>query len=108
MSLIRLGSRGIGAATVVVVALGCRKAAPDRAPADLVLRNGAVYTVDAARSWARTVAVREGRIVHVGGDSLPSGLIGLETEVVDLGGGMLLPGFEDGHVHLLLGGVELG
>ena len=108
MSLIRLGSRGIGAATVVLVALGCHKAAPDRPPADLVLRNGAVYTVDAARSWARTVAVREGRIVHVGGDSLPSGLIGLETEVVDLGGGMLLPGFEDGHVHLLLGGVELG
>ena len=108
MSLIRLGSRGIGAATVVVVALGCRKAAPDRPPADLVLRNGAVYTVDAARSWARTVAVREGRIVHVGGDSLPSGLIGPETEVVDLAGGMLLPGFEDGHVHLLLGGVELG
>ena len=108
MSLIRLGSRGIGAATVVLVALGCHKAAPDRPPADLVLRNGAVYTVDAARSWARTVAVREGRIVHVGGDSLPSGLIGPETEVVDLAGGMLLPGFEDGHVHLLLGGVELG
>ena len=64
--------------------------------------------MDAARSWARTVAVREGRIVHVGGDSLPSGLIGPETEVVDLAGGMLLPGFEDGHVHLLLGGVELG
>ena len=108
MSLIRLGSRGIGAATVVLVALGCHKAAPDRPPADLVLRNGAVYTMDAARSWARTVAVREGRIVHVGGDSLPSGLIGPETEVVDLAGGMLLPGFEDGHVHLLLGGVELG
>jgi predicted amidohydrolase YtcJ len=108
MSLIRLGSGGIGAATVVLVALGCHKAAPDRPPADLVLRNGAVYTVDAARSWARTVAVREGRIVHVGGDSLPSGLIGPETEVVDLAGGMLLPGFEDGHVHLLLGGVELG
>jgi predicted amidohydrolase YtcJ len=73
-----------------------------------MLRNGAVYTVDAARSWARTVAVRGGRIVHVGGDSLPSGLVGPETEVVDLAGGMLLPGFEDGHVHLLLGGVELG
>ena len=87
MSLVRLGSRGMGAATVVLVALGCRKAAPDRAPADLVFRNGAVYTLDAARSWARTVAVREGRIVHVGGDSVPSGLIGPETEVVDLDAG---------------------
>jgi predicted amidohydrolase YtcJ len=73
-----------------------------------MLRNGAVYTMDAARSWARTVAVRGGRIVHVGGDSLPTGLIGPKTEVVDLAGGMLLPGFQDGHVHLLLGGVELG
>jgi predicted amidohydrolase YtcJ len=73
-----------------------------------VLRNGAVYTVDSARSWARAVAVRGGRIVYVGGDSLPGGLIGPETEVVDLQGGMLLPGFQDGHVHLLLGGVELG
>jgi predicted amidohydrolase YtcJ len=44
----------------------------------------------------------------VGGDSLPAGLVGPRTEVVDLAGGMLLPGFQDGHVHLLLGGVELG
>ncbi|HEU4526043.1 MAG TPA: amidohydrolase [Gemmatimonadales bacterium] len=73
-----------------------------------MFRNGAVYTVDAARSWARTVAVRGGRIVHVGGDTLPEGLVGPKTEVVDLAGGMLLPGFQDGHVHLLLGGVELG
>ncbi|HJR51404.1 MAG TPA: amidohydrolase [Gemmatimonadales bacterium] len=77
-------------------------------PADLVFRNGAVYTVDAARSWARSVAVRGGRIVFVGGDSLPAGLIGPKTEVVDLAGGMLLPGFQDGHVHLVAGGVELG
>jgi len=108
VSLVRIGSRGIGAATVVLAALACRKGVPDVAPADLVLRNGAVYTVDAARSWARTVAIREGRIVHVGGDSMPPGSIGPKTEVVDLAGGMLLPGFQDGHVHLLLGGVELG
>lgn len=108
MSLVRIGSRGIEAATVVLAALACRKEVPDVAPADLVLRNGAVYTVDAARSWARTVAIREGRIVHVGGDRMPPGLIGPKTEVVDLAGGMLLPGFQDGHVHLLLGGVELG
>jgi len=108
VSLVRIGSRGIEAATVVLAALACRKEVPDVAPADLVLRNGAVYTVDAARSWARTVAIREGRIVHVGGDRMPPGLIGPKTEVVDLAGGMLLPGFQDGHVHLLLGGVELG
>ena len=38
--------------------------------------NGAVYTVDAARSWASAVGVRDGRIVYVGTDSVPAGLIG--------------------------------
>ena len=97
-----------GLAIGLAAAFACADAEPAGAPADLVFRNGAVYTVDAARSWGRTVGVRGGRIVHVGGDSMPAGLIGPGTEVVDLDGGMLLPGFQDGHVHLLLGGVELG
>ncbi len=97
-----------GLAIGLAAALGCDDADPARAPADLVFRNGAVYTVDATRSRARTVAVRGGRIVHVGVDSVPAGLIGPGTEIVDLDGGMLLPGFQDGHVHLLAGGVELG
>ena len=81
---------------------------PSVRPAELLLRGGAVYTVDAARSWATAVAVRDGRIVYVGGDSVPAGHIGPETEVVDLAGRMVLPGFQDGHVHLVAGGVELG
>ncbi len=75
-------------------------------PADLVFRNGEVYTVDAVRSWASAVAVRGGRIVYVGSDSLPAGLIGPRTEVEDLGGKMLLPGFQDAHVHPVESGVE--
>jgi predicted amidohydrolase YtcJ len=67
-----------------------------------------VYTVDAARSWATAVAVRDGRIVYVGTDSLPSGLVGPKTEVVELAGQMVLPGFQDAHVHPLDSGVELG
>jgi predicted amidohydrolase YtcJ len=94
-----------------VVALACsRDGRRDRAPspADLVLRGGVVYTVDAARSWATAVAAKAGRITYVGSDSLPRGLIGPDTEVIDLAGQMVLPGFQDGHVHLLAGGVELG
>ena len=106
MSLVRLAAGG-GLAVAVAVS-ACRDAAPAGATADLAFRNGTVYTVDASRSWARTVAVRDGRIVYVGADSLPSRLVGPKTEVWDLAGGMLLPGFQDGHVHLLLGGVELG
>jgi predicted amidohydrolase YtcJ len=77
-------------------------------PADLLLRGGAVYTVDAPRSWATAVGVKGGRIIYVGSDSVPAGIIGSGTEVVELGGKMVLPGFQDGHVHLLAGGVELG
>jgi hypothetical protein len=78
------------------------------APADLLLRGGAVYTVDAPRSWATAVGVKGGRIIYVGSDSVPDGIVGSGTEVVELGGRMVLPGFQDGHVHLLAGGVELG
>ena len=44
-----------------------------------MLRNGAVYTVDAARSWAAAIAVRNGRVAYVGTDSVPADLIGPAT-----------------------------
>jgi predicted amidohydrolase YtcJ len=64
--------------------------------------------MDAARRWAGAVAVRGGRIVYVGPDSLAPGMTGPATEVVDLAGAMVLPGFQDAHVHPLSSGVELG
>ena len=75
-------------------------------PADLVLRGGAVYTVDAARSWAQAVAVRDGRIVAAGSDELAGRLTGPGTQVIDLGGRMVLPGFIDAHVHASAAGLE--
>ncbi|HEX6433762.1 MAG TPA: amidohydrolase family protein, partial [Gemmatimonadales bacterium] len=91
--------------------LGCSRADSSGQPAgaaDLVFRQGAVYTVNAARSWASAVGIRDGRIVYVGSDSLPPGLVGPRTEVVSLEGKMLLPAFQDGHVHPIDAGVELG
>jgi predicted amidohydrolase YtcJ len=102
---------GLSVGFVVLGLIGC---APDRidretiAPADLIFRHAAAYTVDAARSWATTVAIRNGRIVYVGSDSLLTPMVGPKTEVVDLHGKMLLPGFQDGHVHPIGSGVELG
>lgn len=75
--------------------------------ADTVFRGGGVYTVDAARSWAEAVAVREGRIVYVGTDAGLAPWIGPQTRSIDLKGKMLLPGFHDSHVHLVGGGIEL-
>ncbi len=68
-------------------------------PADYVLRGGAVYTVDAARSWAESVAIRDNRIVFVGLDDTAAEFIGDHTEVIELDGRMVVPGFQDSHVH---------
>jgi predicted amidohydrolase YtcJ len=75
--------------------------------ADLALVNGAVYTVDAARTRAQAVAVEDGRIAAVGSDEAIRDHIGDRTEVFDLGGRMLLPGFQDAHVHPPSGGLEM-
>jgi predicted amidohydrolase YtcJ len=75
-------------------------------PADLLLRGGAVYTVDAARTWAQAVAVRDGSIVYVGSDENAAPYVGEETRVVDLDGRMLLPGFQDAHIHPISGGLR--
>jgi predicted amidohydrolase YtcJ len=84
---------------------GVAVAAPPRA--DLLLRGGRVYTVDAARSWATAVAVRDGRIVYVGDDRQAAAWVGQGTRVVELEGRMVLPGFHDSHMHPMNGGLRL-
>jgi predicted amidohydrolase YtcJ len=75
--------------------------------ADLAFVNGAVYTVDPVRSWAGAVAVRGDAIVAVGTDAEIRGLVSPRTEVVDLAGRMLVPGFQDAHVHPVAGGLDM-
>lgn len=95
-------------ATLLVVFLLAPLPARGAAPADLVLRGGAVYTLDAARSWAQAVAVRDGRIAYVGSQRGAEAWIGPATRVVDLRGRLLLPAFQDAHIHPVTSGVELG
>ena len=71
--------------------------------ADSLFLSGAVYTVDAERSWAEAVAIKNGTIIYVGDDNGAHAFIGAETEITDLDGQMLLPGFHDSHVHILTG-----
>ena len=75
---------------------------PAQDAADRVFVNGVVYTVDAERSWAEAVAVTDGRIAFVGSNEDARALIGEATDVTDLDGQMLLPGFHDSHAHVLL------
>ncbi|HEY7818457.1 MAG TPA: amidohydrolase family protein, partial [Vicinamibacteria bacterium] len=68
--------------------------------ADLVLRGGKVITVDARDTIASAVAVKGDRIAAVGSDQEIAGFIGADTEVVELSGRALLPGFIDAHTHV--------
>ena len=70
-----------------------------RQHADIILQNGVVYTVDRQRSLAEAVAVTGRNIIYVGSNSGAAGLTGPQTEVIDLGGKMVLPGFIDSHAH---------
>ncbi len=71
--------------------------------ADTVLLGGKIYTVDAERSWAEAVAIKDGQIIQIGSAEQVAPLAGDATEVVDLNGAMVLPGFHDTHVHVTFG-----
>ncbi|GGV18574.1 hypothetical protein GCM10010495_36660 [Kitasatospora herbaricolor] len=72
-------------------------------PADLVLHNAHIHTVDDARPRAEAIAVRDGRIAWVGDGDGWRELAGPGTEVVDARGRLVLPGFVDSHNHVRLG-----
>src|SRR5262245_278533 len=75
--------------------------------ADLVLIGGHVHTVDPALPRAEAVAVVGERIAAVGSARDVADWIGPRTRVVDLDGRLLVPGFQDAHVHPISGGMEL-
>jgi predicted amidohydrolase YtcJ len=88
-------------ATVAAAALCAALVAPSRAaePAELVLRDAKVYTVDKAKSVAEAIAVRNGRLVFVGSNADAKAFIGPGTRVESAGGRLVLPGLVDAHIH---------
>ena len=68
-------------------------------PADLVLTNGKIVTVDETKPEAEALASREGVIIAVGSTSEIEPYIGRTTKVIDLEGKLAIPGFIDSHVH---------
>jgi predicted amidohydrolase YtcJ len=99
-------------ATILAVSLfvSCTPGTP---PADLVLSNGAIYTMEAERPWAEAVVITGNTITAVldAGDAA-SAYVGPATRVVDLEGAFVVPGFIDGHIHFdsasrLITGINL-
>jgi len=74
-----------------------------QAQADYVLLNGSVYTVDPKLPWAEAVAIRGDQIVYVGTNQGARGYIGKGSRAIDLKGKLLLPGFVESHIHVLMG-----
>ena len=89
-------------ALVGVVALGVSVAgqtAPQVAPADLVLRNGRIITLDDGTPAAQALAARNGAIVFVGSNTDVARFVGPATRVINLLGQTAIPGFIEGHGH---------
>ncbi|WP_291786008.1 amidohydrolase family protein, partial [Cecembia sp.] len=72
-----------------------------RNAADLVFTNGIVYTVDESAPKAEAVAVKNGLILAVGTTEEIQAFVGKETEIIDLQGKTMTPGFIESHAHLM-------
>ena len=84
----------------------CTNAQP-KPSATLVVTNAAVYTVDKQHPRAEAVAIIGDRIAAVGSRAEIDLWRGPETKVIDAGGKLVLPGFNDAHVHFIQGGAQL-
>ena len=69
-------------------------------PADLILTNGKIITVDPAFTIAQAIAIAGDRILAVGPDAAMAAMAGPATRVVDLKGKAVIPGITDGHAHM--------
>lgn len=100
------------AVLITAFAAACARTDPPDPPAagkqaaELLFKNGNIYTVDAARPTATSLAVRGGRIEAVGGEQDTAALIGPNTRVIDLQGRLVLPAFHDAHTHPVWGGLS--
>ena len=71
-----------------------------QSPADIVFKNGNVYTANDKTPKAQAIAIKGDRIVFVGTNAAAQKFVGPGTRVVDLKGSTALPGFTDSHQHL--------
>ena len=74
--------------------------------AEVVIKNANLMTMDPGNPRAQAVAMTHGRFVGVGSNEDVEGLVGPDTEMIDVGDKTVLPGFIDGHIHVLSSGVK--
>lgn len=72
----------------------------------LILLNGRIATMDEKNPWAKALAISGERIIYAGENDIAKGYVTRETEIMDLKGRLVLPGFNDAHLHFLGGGLN--
>jgi len=89
---------------IFVLLISC---GPKPEPADWLVTEARVYTVNPAQPWAEAVAIKGDKIVFVGSAREARKLAGKQTKIIDAKGKLLLPGIQDSHVHFLSGSLNL-
>ena len=74
--------------------------------ADTVIRNANIITIDRRNPKAQALAIRDGKFMAVGSNSSIGDLVGTGTQVLDMSGRTVLPGFIDAHIHVLSSGIR--
>jgi len=96
------------AAALLLILTACPAAwTQSQAAADLIITHANIWTVDPARPSAQALAVLGERVVAVGTEEEVSAWRGRQTRVIDAGNKLVLPGFNDAHVHFVSGGEQL-
>ena len=96
----------VSIALVIFAVLGFAEFASAQT-ADLILRNGRIFTVDSGWRIAEAVAIRGGRFVAVGSNEEVAKLAGSSTETIDLAGRTVVPGLIDTHLHQIFAATNL-
>ena len=89
----------------LILLMGCKSETKKETAADSVFTNGKVYTVNESEPWADAFAVKDGKFLAVGSNEEIKAYMGEGTEVVDLNGQFITPGFIDTHFHSVAASV---
>src|SRR5215469_466653 len=100
-----VAARVLRVGAVVIPLLGAQ--ASDRPAAETIITNAKVWTVDRNHQQAEAVAIIGNRIVAVGTEAEIDGWRGPQTRIIDAAGKLLMPGFNDAHVHFISGSMQL-
>ena len=95
---------GAGAAGLAVIG-GCASLAGPSGPADTMIVNGRIATLNRKQPTVSAVAIKDGKILAVGSDADLQHLRGPNTTVIDAGGRTVVPGLNDAHTHFIRGGL---